>query len=149
MEILQALSIGIQGQQAQSFLAAIPPHTLRQGLGTTLNPKERTYLGLVGPSQNRLLSFYGQWRAGNPGHDWLGPDGNPGVRFQGFNKWSVLIVATDFFSRNVLYVLQSPGSGKGVNCPGLDSTGTHLYAIMNDDDFRDNENHPTDPMRCG
>src|SRR5947207_112197 len=58
----------------------------------TLDPKGQTWIGYEGVAPYRQFRFAGRWKPG-VGHNFWGPTGDPNTKFQGMNKWCVMVMA--------------------------------------------------------
>jgi hypothetical protein len=98
-------------------------------------------IGVLTAGQSARVYASGQWRAGNPGHDWLGPTGLNGM-------WHLVVAALHVdLARNQQWTTIHRYVEESVTIPSAFAPQTFLFAYMWDDLYGDNENHPGDPMR--
>ena len=117
-----------------------------------LDPKRRKIIGYAQANTGASIGISGQWCPGR-GHPYWPSTGDPITKYRGANKWSAIVVVQaargDLQPGPVIQAFQYPGSPAPVTTAS--PYGVWISVVMNDDDYNDNTQHPTDPMtaECG
>lgn len=121
------------------------------------DPKGTIAIGWLKHGWPGSVDVIGQWCPGQH-HPWWGPTGNSSAKYPpgvNANKWGAIVIvcaSTSFPPQpdpSDCVAYQYPGHP--INIQHLSNAapnGVWVLVRMNDDDYRDNFNHPTDPMRA-